>query len=194
MRESTTTTASDTSIMMEVSNGNVPQLGILFDRHHRQLFSFFLRLTGSPALSEDLVQEVFLRILKYRRSFRPNSQFTTWMYQIARNARIDHTRKHGKDRVLDDTDSDAPDLTVPPVDPCQVEAVDLVRRAMDRLPAEKREVLILARFHGLRHQEIGRILDCEPGTVRVRLFRALRELRRVYFKLTGEKMVCSANK
>jgi RNA polymerase sigma-70 factor (ECF subfamily) len=75
--------------MLADRKGDVEQFGRLFDRHHQRLFEFFYRLTGDGAASEDLVQEVFLRMLKYRRSFGTESEFRPWMYQIARRARID---------------------------------------------------------------------------------------------------------
>ena len=71
---------SDDALMLEVSNGEVRRLGLLFDRYHRKLFDFFIRMTGSREISEDLVQDVFFRILKYRGTFRPGSRFTVWMY------------------------------------------------------------------------------------------------------------------
>jgi RNA polymerase sigma-70 factor (ECF subfamily) len=180
--------------MLEVSNGDVGQLGVLFDRHHRQLFGFFVRMTGSPAVSEDLVQDVFLRILKYRKTFRPDSQFSTWMYQIARNARIDDARKRGKDHFLDEAQLDASGLAVEPADTPRRQEADLVRRALADLPAEKRELLVLARFQGLRHKEIGKVLGCDTGTVKVRVFRAIQELRRNYLRMTGEKVLWNAHK
>jgi hypothetical protein len=61
---------TDTELMVAVRDGDLVQLGVLFERHHLHLFNFFLRLTGSRQLSGDLVQEAFIRILKYRKSFR----------------------------------------------------------------------------------------------------------------------------
>src|SRR5258708_35075895 len=80
--------------MLAVRDGDVERIGVLFDRHHRMLFNFFLRLTANRGLSEDLVQEVFFRMLKYRHTFQAGTNFTAWMYQIARNAQIDQARKH----------------------------------------------------------------------------------------------------
>ncbi len=84
------TMPDDEQVMAQVREGRVEMLAILFERHHVRLFNFFLRLTAERSLSEDLVQEVFLRILKYRHTYRGDSKFTTWMYQIGRNAHIDH--------------------------------------------------------------------------------------------------------
>ena len=73
----------DEEIMSSVKKGSVNMLAILFERYHVKLYNYFLRLTGDKGISEDLTQEVFLRILKYRDTFRHESKFTTWMYQIA---------------------------------------------------------------------------------------------------------------
>lgn len=79
--------------MNEVREGAVARLGILFERHHRRLYNFCLRLTGDRHLAEDLVQEVFARILKYRHTYRPDSDFLVWTYQMTRNVCADHFRR-----------------------------------------------------------------------------------------------------
>src|SRR5579863_7420762 len=89
--------ASDTELMVSVRDGDLVKLGVLFERHQVGLFNFFLRLTGSRQLSDDLVQEVFIRILKYRKTFRQPGEFRPWLYKLARNAVAAHFRKHGRD-------------------------------------------------------------------------------------------------
>src|SRR4029077_11075259 len=84
---------SDEELMSQVRSGIGEMLGVLFERYHVPLFNFYLKLTSDRSMSEDLVQEVFFRILKYRHSYRPETAFRAWMYQIARNARVDHLRK-----------------------------------------------------------------------------------------------------
>ena len=91
--------------MLTVRDGDLDKLGVLFDRHHKLLFNFFLRLTSSREASEDLVQEVFFRMLKYRHSYRGSSQFSFWMFQIARNARIDYFRKKREVNCGEDLDT-----------------------------------------------------------------------------------------
>ena len=68
---------TDERLMLAVRDGDVGKLGLLFERHHQTLFSFFCRLTGNRAIAEDLVQDVFFRVLKYRKSFRDDSRFVT---------------------------------------------------------------------------------------------------------------------
>jgi len=79
--------------MARIQEGDIGQLGVLFERYNAKLYSYFVRLTSDRVVSEDLVQEVFLRMLKYRHTYRGEGQFTGWMYQIARNACGDHRRK-----------------------------------------------------------------------------------------------------
>ncbi len=178
---------SDDDLMLEVSRGEVRKLGLLFDRYHRKLFDFFIRMTGSREVSEDLVQDVFFRILKYRGTFRPGSRFTTWMYHIARNARIDHLHKHKREYYFEDTLLEAMSPSVAPEDLGKKQQAVMLRRALGQLPEEKREVLILSRFQNMKYDQIGEIMGCDTGTVKVRVFRAVQELRKVYFKISGEK-------
>ena len=80
--------------MQEVRAGNVGKLEVLFDRHNRPLFRYFMHLTSNRAVSEDLVQEVFFRILKYRHTYQAETSFRAWMYQIGRNVWMDQAGKH----------------------------------------------------------------------------------------------------
>src|ERR1051325_5999650 len=93
-------TETDELLMLAVRNGEVAKLGVLFDRHHRALLDFFVRMTGSRSAAEDLVQDVFFRILKYRDTFRDDSRFKAWMFHIARNARFDYYKKRQAETPL----------------------------------------------------------------------------------------------
>ena len=85
--------------MSQVRDGDLEKLGILFERHHVRLFIFFLRMTGDRAASEDLVQEVFVRMLKYRKSFRERGEFSAWMFALARNVSADYFGRRFADVV-----------------------------------------------------------------------------------------------
>ena len=182
-----TITPPDEQIMQQVRNGDARKLGLLFERYQTPLYNFYLRMTGDRASSEDLVQDVFLRILRYRHTYQDGTAFSTWMYQIARNARFDHFRKRRGEVALDgagDVGSPAPSA-VDNLESKQETA--LIRRALARLPHQKREVLVLSRFQNMKYEEIGRILDCEAGAVKERVYRALRDHRQIYSELTKEK-------
>jgi len=168
--------------MSQVRTGVGEMLGVLFERYHVPLFNFYLKLTGDRGLSEDLVQEVFFRILKYRHSYRVDTPFRAWMYQIARNARLDHLRKRRPETSWEPGMSPA----IEPADTAQQsqEAV-LLHRALMQISEDKREVLVLSRFQDLKYEEIAQMLGCEVNTVKTRVHRALQDLRQVYQQLSN---------
>ncbi|HBY60510.1 MAG TPA: RNA polymerase sigma factor [Solibacterales bacterium] len=180
--------------MERVRDGDVGQLSELFERHSRRLFLYFYRVSGERGASEDLVQEVFLRILKYRHTWQSGQDFVAWMYRIARNTWNDVAGKRSAERSLDD-EADRFGETIASVEGGPVEALmkaerlDLLRRALDKLPPDRRELLVLARFQELKYDQIAAILGCEVGTVKVRVFRAVRDLGRMYGQLTGERVL-----
>jgi RNA polymerase sigma factor (sigma-70 family) len=180
----------DHQLMRAVRNGDVGKLAALYNRYQRPLFNFFLRLTNSRPVSEDLVHDVFTRILKYRTSYSEHESFAPWMYRIARNAHIEHARKGRLEVVRADPEKQAEPVSSDPSPERRAEfgqSVALLRRALALLPEEKREVLVLSRFQNLKYEEIGRILDCEVGAVKVRVYRAVKQLEQIYTELAGEK-------
>lgn len=167
--------------MLRVRDGVGEMLGVLFNRYHSPLYNFYCKLTGDRTLSEDLVQEVFFRILKYRQTYRPGTPFRAWVYQIARNTRVDHFRKQKPEVEWEVEMSPA----VAPTDSAQQkQEAELLHRALLELSEEKREVLVLSRFQELKYEEIARLMGCEVNTVKVRVHRALQELRHIFQRLT----------
>ena len=179
---------TDNELMELVRDGKVEKLAILFERHQTMLYNFFLRLTGNRAASEDLVQEVFIRILKYRAGYQGENRFVVWMFQIARNAHVDFLRKKKGEVALDDQFAEAPSQELLPEERFEADQeAALVRRALDKLPPKKRELLVLFRFQNLKLREIAELLDVQVGTVKVQVHRALKDLGRIYLELQGGK-------
>lgn len=187
---------TDENLMLAVRDGEVGKLGILFDRHHRDLFDFFFRMTGRRSVADDLVQDVFFRILKYRKTFRDQSWFKAWMFHIARNARFDYYRSHRGEAILEDDHADG--LPSPsPLPGQQLEHEQqalLLECAMFKLAPEKREVLILSRYQDMKYEQIAELMSCEVGTVKTRVHRALKELRDIFLDLSSEKPSCNVKK
>ncbi|MGA7238161.1 MAG: RNA polymerase sigma factor [Bryobacteraceae bacterium] len=178
----------DEQIMQAVQNGDVGKLEALFDRHHRGLYHYFLHLTSNVAASEDLVQEVFFRILKYRHTYQPGTAVRPWMYQIGRNALADQAGRNKGQVALADTAAEIRSSEAPPDRQAQTkEETALLKRALSAMPQEKREVIVMSRFLELKHDEIAHVLNVEVGTVKVRVHRALRELGDRFFALRGER-------
>lgn len=178
---------NDNKLMEEVKNGKVEKLAVLFERHHVRLFNFFLRLTGNRDTSEDLVQEVFSRILKYRSTYKGESKFTTWMYQIGRNAHIDFLRKKKEEYPLDEQWDDAVSHEPTPSEKLEMgEEAALMREALSKLPLKKREVLVLSRYQNMKYKDIAELFGCQIGTVKAHVHRAIKELGKIYFDLAQE--------
>jgi RNA polymerase sigma factor (sigma-70 family) len=171
---------TDEELMLQVRDGAGETLGVLFERYHVPLYNFYTKLTGDRALSEDLVQEVFLRILRHRQTFKQGTPFRAWIYQIARNARIDHFRKSRPQVPFEPEMAPA----VAAGDPAQQQQEsEMLHRALMELPEEKRELLVLCRFQELPYEEVARLVGCGVPTVKVRIHRALQELRQAFHQL-----------
>ncbi len=184
--------ATDNVLMAQVSTGELGKLAVLFERHHRGLFRYFVSLNRDRELSEDLVQDVFFRILRYRASYDPTRPFTAWMYQIARRASLDRGRERRGEVVgIEEFTERHGDLVStgpgPEEHAAKGQNLGLLQRALDRLPHDKREILILSRFQELKYEDIAAVLDCEVGAVKVRVYRAMRALEQIYFALEKEK-------
>lgn len=175
--------------MAEVSSGQVARLAVLFERYHRALFRYFVSMNGDREQAEDLVQEVFFRMLRYRTSYDPAQSFTGWMYQIARNAGVDQRRKRREVVDIEMFKELVSDSPGPEQRAARGQDLALLHRAMGQLPEDKREILVLSRFQGMKHEDIAQVLGCEVGTVKVRVYRAIRALEQIYFALVKEKNV-----
>jgi RNA polymerase sigma-70 factor (ECF subfamily) len=178
--------SSDSELMREVRRGRTGALATLFERHHARLYRYCVRMTGNPAVSEDLVQDVFMKMLKYKATFRDDSTFLPWMFGIARNACIAYLRRASVDLVPEEELERAPLEDASDDDHAAEQQADLVRRALLALPIERREVLVLSRYEFKTHEEIARSLGCSVVAVRVRVHRAIKQLREIYFDLAGE--------
>jgi RNA polymerase sigma factor (sigma-70 family) len=189
---------TDHERMAAVARGELAGMTEIYQNRHRSLFRFFFRLTGRQATAEDLVHEVFLRMIRYRHTYQTvaanegneeGHAFEAWMYRIARNAMTDHARKHRNEIAPGEGELEAIDSGQPTPFDTTVKQQDLaiLYRAMRELPDDKRELLVLTRFHDLSYAQIGRILGCETGTVKGRVFRAMKELGSIYSELRKEK-------
>jgi len=189
-------TESDEKLMLAVRTGEVAKLGILFDRHHRGLFDYFIRMTSNRMIADDLVQDVFFRMLKYRSTFRGEGHFKAWMFHIARNARVDYYRNHQAESVLPEEQMEEIEGNsgIPGRQLEEKQQAEILECALRHLTPDKREVLILSRYHEMKYEEISTLLGCELNTVKTRVHRALKDLREVFKQLTGEKTPCIVKK
>ena len=178
--------------MMKVREGQLEKLGLLFERYNRRLYGFFYRLTGRMDVSEDLVQEVFERIIKYRHTYTGEGSFSTWIFQIARNLQADHYhRQSRRNQVEQAFEDESPNLEKPEPTVLTMEnrQQQLLEEALNRLSPEKKETLILSRYHGFKYSEIAEITDSSVSAVKVRIFRGIRELKEIVSELNKKEEI-----
>lgn len=174
---------SDEQMYARVRAGDRTALAGLVERYHGPLLKFLTRMTGQPQMAEDLVQETFIRLLRYCGSspqcFRP------WIYQIARNLARDTFRSAAVRRETDylpDEDQESEWMA----DPLETENLALqtsdrqqVNALLQNLPARQREVIVLRFYQELSLEEISTITGAPLGTVKSRLFHGLRRARMI---------------
>lgn len=176
--------------MLQVKAGDVARMGLLFERYQRELFGFLYHMSRDAHASEDLVQTVFYRMLKYRHTFNGEGPFRSWMYHVARNALTDAAQKTSRLARHDDVGAYAERLGGGELaDEALLHEQEraLLETALAKLSAEHREVLVLSRYQELKYEEIGRVLGISEGAVKVRVHRALNELRKIYFTVEHER-------
>ena len=167
---------TDRALMLAVRDGSLDSMGILFERHGERMYRFFRRSVPDRSACEDLVQNLFLRMLQYRSSYRGEASFTSWMYRVAINLRNDPLRRSRRESAFPlDEDVPAPDA------PSRAR----LRAALDALRPADRDVLVLTRFEALSYEEAARVLGCSVGALKVRVHRALRALRERYAEREG---------
>jgi RNA polymerase sigma-70 factor (ECF subfamily) len=173
--------------MLLVKEGHLSELTELFERYHVKLFNFFRRLTLDKATSEDLTQNLFYRVIKYRQSYKPEQgTFQSWIYRMARNVHSDFARQ--SKRVPDrpgnresNEEEEGEDLALQE-DGFTEDHYIRLERAMARLEPDQREVITLKRFQGLKYEEIAMIRELTVPAIKVQVHRALKKLKELYFK------------
>ena len=176
---------SDNALMLKVKEGDLDKLGLLFERYKKQLFMFFYRMSNDENLSEDLVQNVFIRIIKYGKTFTGKGAFKVWLFHIARNVIYDHYRKNktGINESLEQKHDELSQHREEELSRQKNENLGLLKMAIDRLDKEKREIIMLSKIEGIKYKEIGELINCSEGTVKARVFRALIVLKKEFDKL-----------
>jgi RNA polymerase sigma-70 factor, ECF subfamily len=178
--------------MLRYQKGEVRAFEVLLSRHKKPVFNFILRYVGVPAQAEDLLQEVFLRVIKGADAYQRQAKFTTWLYTIARNLCVDAARrgKHRKAASLDvpmekDGAKDGPTLldVVPDKGPATDRKVisnelsGRLQAAIASLSEDQREVFLMREFLDMPFRDIAQVVGCPENTVKSRMRYALEKLR-----------------
>jgi RNA polymerase sigma factor (sigma-70 family) len=175
------TEASDEALMLAWAGGEPAAFEQLYARHRGRLYRFLLRQLRNGALADELFQDVWQRVIAARSGWRPEAAFTTWLYRIAHNRLADHWRAQ-QHRPSAPTDGDERAARVPDPDTPERTLSDFEQRrrlqlALDELPPEQREALLLRLEQELTLEEIGAITGVGRETVKSRLRYAMEKLR-----------------
>lgn len=178
----------DTQLMIEVQQGNTLAFKTLVDRHKKKAYYTALKLVGDPDDAYDLSQEAFIRVYNARRRYDETHPFYAWFYTIIRNLARNHVRKRNVrfEYAIQTKQSSKGNLEMSDSPEYIVEA-DEAKKAMwaaiDKLPYDHREIIILRHFEDMSYEEIAGILGIAVGSVMSRLYYARKKLR----DLLGEK-------
>jgi RNA polymerase sigma factor (sigma-70 family) len=170
--------------MALVNAGEIDKVGLLYERYKRPLYAYFFKLTcGDNQTSEDLVHTVFYRVIRYRTSFTGEGNFAKWLFRIAHNTGIDHTRKINRVNSYQTEVYATQPAMYENNDMEKNERIAILQQAMCRLKPDEREVLVLSKIDCLKYKEIAEILHITESNVKTRIFRALKKLKDIYAKL-----------
>jgi RNA polymerase sigma factor (sigma-70 family) len=171
----------DERLMLAWVEGDIAAFEQLYQRHRGRLYRFLLRQLRDPAIADELFQDVWQRVIAARAGWQPDAAFGTWLFRIAHNRLTDHWRalRHrppapadGDERAARIPDPDTPERTL-----SQFEQRRSLQLALDALPDEQREVLLLRLEQELTLEEIGSITGVGRETVKSRLRYAMDKLR-----------------
>jgi RNA polymerase sigma-70 factor (ECF subfamily) len=176
----------DAALVQRLQAGDEPAFRELLTRWQRPILNFVYRMTGDATAAEDIAQEVFVRVFRRIGEFRlrpGRASFSTWLFQIARNAALDHLRqraRHPADR-LDDLPDGGGGIAAREPAPDELaahrEVGAEIARAVMALPEDQRTALVLAQYEGASVAGIAAIMDSSEKSVESRLYRARQTLR-----------------
>lgn len=175
------TGASDETLMLAYGAGDADAFDALYGRHRVRLYRFLLRQLRDGGLADELFQDIWQRVIAARVGWRPDALFTTWLFRIAHNRLADHWRaqQHRPPAPADaeQRSERVPDPDTPERSLSEFEQRRRLQCALDELPEEQREVVLLRLEQELTLEEIGEVTGVGRETVKSRLRYAMDKLR-----------------
>jgi len=176
----------DNELILEAQQGKHEALEMLFHRYKKSVFNFSYRIIGNRADAEDVTAEVFLVLFTKSYLYKPQAQFTTWLFTVTRNTCITKIRKNKRlvslwfesssDEKYQEWDVADP-KALPPEELAQKEMARQVRKLIAKLPEPQKSALILREYNGFSYAQISEVLGCSLDNVKVMIFRAREQLR-----------------
>jgi len=172
----------DEIVMQNVKDGNLQEMSVLFEKYHLRLYNFFLKMGLNRDASQDLTQNLFYRMIKYRHSYRSGNTVKSWIYQIARNLHTDYCNQQKKSESLFTIAESYPGELIDNNDNFMEEDYERLDHALMKLSDAQREIIVLSRYQGLKYSEISLIIDQSVPAIKVAMHRAIKNLRSIYLK------------
>ena len=163
--------------MQRFCDGDARAFDALFGRYAKSVHGYLTRLLGDPAAAEDMTQATFLSLVKSRGRFIRGAALRPWLYAIATNAARDHARRLRKPEELTPEGELPHDAAQDPPPLADAGLEKAVRKALDLLPQNQRECILLHRFEGLSFAEVAEAVGASEGAVKVRAHRGYERLR-----------------
>lgn len=178
-------TAIDHELMVKIGNGDHAAFRNLVERHQNSLVGTVTKMLGNDSDSEDIAQQVFIRVWKHAKRYKPDNKFTTYLYTIARNLVYNESRRRSRkkttssDQLSDDYHLQFPDDAnhEPDNNLLEAELQNAIDDAIQKLPENQRMAVVLRRYENVSYEEIAVILDTSVPSVKSLLFRARTTLR-----------------
>jgi len=176
----------DAQLMLRVREGDEISFGLLLERHRAPVVNFLHRMVQNRAISEELAQEVFLRVYRSRETYEPTAKFTTWLFRIATHLALNWIRDGKKEKsneslseeVMEGVERQVADRQ-PSVEQAMIFEVKVreIRKAIEALPEKQRAAVLMHKYQGLDYSQISGALSCTESAVKSLLFRAYETLR-----------------
>ena len=174
--------------MIRIAKGDDHAFQVLVERHQSSVLNLIYRFIGERTTSQDLAQEVFLRVWEAAKTYEPKARFTTWLYRITTNLCLNELKASRRKKWLRFFQADTDEMTVgeeefsdgsPSPEDLLLsrERSRQITEALQSLPENQRMALILKRYEGLSYEEIARILGCSVSAVESLLVRAKKNLQ-----------------
>jgi RNA polymerase sigma-70 factor (ECF subfamily) len=177
----------DAALMVKVCGGHEPSFETLLHRHRSQVVNHLYRLVHNRAIAEELAQDVFLRVYRFRNRYQPEAKFSTWLFRITTNVALNwrrDTRRETAHLRLDAALHDASRIQVPDqtLRADQQLLVDHhakeIRDAIESLPGKQLAAVVMHKYEGMDYAAIANVLECSIPALKSLLFRAYETLRR----------------
>lgn len=175
----------DSELIRRYRDGDLEAFRCLFNRHQAAVLGYLTGMVRDEAAAEDLTQETFLRVVRTLPRYRESDRFASFLFTIAYRIAVDYLRRRRRS-PLSDSDSHDPRRETAESSPgtnpeellYRLELRMAVNRAVDSLPPDQKEVILLRYFSGLTSQEIADILGCSVNTILGRAYYAFKKLRK----------------